>query len=123
MIDYGYPVSEKVEFIPRIKHWTEQTYEERFWSRVDKSDDCWEWTRGKFTSGYGSVYFKGKRVQTHRVSWVLTFGEIPEHDSYHGMCVLHKCDNPGCVNPDHLFLGTQQDNITDMIHKHRAKWQ
>ena len=87
---------------------------ERFWSKVDKSGDCWEWLAGKNKKGYGQFHISRKQLGAHRVSWELTNSEIPE-----GLCVLHRCDNPGCVNPDHLFLGTAQDNSDDKISKGR----
>lgn len=88
-------------------------FEERFWDNVNKTFNCWEWMTST-TYGYGQTFYKGKNSRAHRVSWELTYGEIPD-----GLCVLHKCDNPRCVNPDHLFLGTQKDNIHDMMRKGR----
>lgn len=89
--------------------------ETRFWDFVDKTDGCWVW-RGSKTNGYRYGFFKkhGKVVQSHRYSWEMSFGAIPA-----GLKVLHRCDNPPCVNPSHLFLGTQKDNIHDMIRKGR----
>jgi hypothetical protein len=74
---------------------------------------CWEWTRGK-SSRYGYVWYKGRGDLAHRISYAFHIGEIP-----HGMEVCHKCDNPPCVNPDHLFLGTRQDNALDCVRKGR----
>lgn len=94
----------------------------RFWAKVDKRgpDECWEWKASKFYNGYGHFYFiraNGKSDQlSHHYAWELHFGEIPR--GYH---VLHRCDNPGCVNPKHLFLGTHQDNMKDMDKKGRRK--
>lgn len=91
--------------------------EERFWSKVDLKgpDDCWEWQASKLPDGYGSFGVRSRVVdKAHRVSWVLKNGPIPD-----GMSVCHRCDNPPCVNPDHLFLGTQQDNMKDMVSKGR----
>lgn len=92
--------------------------ENRFWAKVDKTDSCWLWTGAKRSNGYGSfVWHEGdQRVnsRSHRYSWKLHYGEIPE-----GMYVCHHCDTPACVRPDHLFLGTNQDNMDDMMAKGR----
>ena len=87
----------------------------RFWSKVDikGSQDCWLWTAGKNNGGYGTFAFNGQGVVSHRVSWLLSQHEIPE-----GMVVAHKCNTPLCVNPDHLYLCTQKENIAQM---HREK--
>jgi len=87
--------------------------EVRFWSKVNKTDTCWEWTGYK--DRYGIFGIEGKNLKAHRVSWEITFGPVPE-----GLHVLHKCDNPGCVKPDHLFLGTHTDNMRDMVVKGRG---
>lgn len=87
----------------------------RFWSHVDKTDGCWLWTGAdKGALGHGRFYVKGKRTKVHRFSWELANGPIPP-----GLFVLHRCDNGACVRPDHLFLGTQADNIRDMDSKGR----
>lgn len=95
---------------------------EKFWKYVDKKsdDECWEWKAYKDTNGYGILRINPKTYRAHRISWVLHYGEIPACDSYHGMCVLHRCDNPACVNPHHLFLGTHKDNMGDMRDKGRG---
>ena len=86
-----------------------------FWDRVDKTGDCWEWTAGKHSKGYG-VAWNGDKVElAHRIVYRSEIGEIDE-----GMCVCHKCDNPGCVNPQHLFLGTNDDNMRDRDRKGRV---
>ena len=91
--------------------------EELFWKRVDKNgpNGCWLWLNELCGKMHGHTIYKGWRTQAHRVAWFLKNGVIPD-----GMCVLHKCDNGRCVNPDHLFLGTQQDNIADMRRKCRG---
>lgn len=87
----------------------------RFSRSVEKTDTCWLWTGRTIRDGYGSIRNKGKRLLAHRVSWEIHHGEIPN-----GLFVLHKCDNPPRVNPDHLFLGTKRDNNIDMSIKERA---
>jgi len=94
----------------------------RFWSKVDISSphECWEWTGAKGGNGYCYIYVEPKPMLAHRLSWIIHNGEIPEHDSFHGTCVCHHCDNPSCVNPAHLFLGTHKDNMKDRQNKGRS---
>lgn len=93
-----------------------RTLAERFWSHVAKSDGCWLWTAARGPRGYGIVGIVGSTTRlAHRVSWALTHGPIPA-----GLHVLHRCDNPPCCNPDHLFLGTHAENMQDMAAKGRA---
>lgn len=91
--------------------------EKRFWPKVKKENGCWKWLAAK-NYGYGQLGIKrsGPCIGAHRLSWILHYGEIP-----HDMCVLHKCDNRECTNPEHLFLGTQRDNVLDMMMKGRGK--
>ena len=87
----------------------------RFWAKVDKSGECWVWTAALHTTGYGIFGIGGKRVdRAHRISWAIANGPIPE-----GAHILHHCDNRPCVNPAHLFIGTNQDNVNDCIKKGR----
>ena len=88
--------------------------------KVDEVTGCWMWQKSVNTNGYGQFRFRGKPQQAHRVSWILHFGEIPNGSGTYGTKnVLHKCDTPLCINPDHLFLGDQADNANDAVSKER----
>ena len=87
---------------------------ERFWNKVDTSGRCWEWTGATNGVGYGRISIEGKSILTHRFSYSLVYGPVPD-----GMLVCHHCDNPGCVKPSHLFIGTQSDNLKDAFGKGR----
>jgi hypothetical protein len=91
-----------------------QPAERRFWKKVNKTDGCWLWTASKNWAGYGKFWTGEVLTASHRFSFELMHGPITN-----GRCVLHKCDNPACVRPDHLFLGTHADNIHDMMRKGR----
>jgi hypothetical protein len=78
------------------------------------SDDCWNWTAGKDKNGYGQIKINRKQFRAHRVMYEAVKGSIPK-----GLVVMHSCDNPSCVNPDHLQIGTNKDNSQDMIKKGR----
>lgn len=90
----------------------------RFFALIAKGDGCWTWTGAtNRRNGYG--YFKRRdrrQMNTHRVAWEFAHGPIPD-----GLCVCHHCDNPRCVRPDHLFLGTQRENMQDMKAKGRGR--
>ena len=117
--------AEKVE-----KDWTNYASDPavRFWNQVNKQGpvpstvactkfpeiagtSCWFWTRSTTRNGYGKTFFEGRQVTAHRVSWFLTHGSWPEE------CACHKCDNPPCCNPDHLFDADQSANVVDMYEK------
>jgi len=89
----------------------------RFEAHVDKSGDCWKWTGPLSDGGYGKFSCGQVKRRAHRVAYEMYVGPIPD-----GMHVLHRCDNPPCVNPTHLFLGTHLDNMRDMEAKGRARW-
>lgn len=82
------------------------TPQERFWQKVDKTGSCWTWTGGKFRQGYGSFKVDGKVWKAHRLSWTWHRGDIPE-----GFVIDHMCHNKACVNPSHLRLATNQENV------------
>lgn len=91
--------------------------ERRFWQHVDQSGGlfaCWPWTGATFHWGHGAVKVNGRPWGAHRIAWELTNGPVPV-----GLQINHHCDNPPCCNPSHLFLGTQMDNVRDMIAKGR----
>lgn len=94
--------------------WKRQT-PDNFWSRVDKSGDCWIWTGAKNRRGYGVTSVDHRQVRAHRLAWEYTHGSIPGRQY-----VCHTCDNPPCCNPAHLFLGTHEDNMRDRSMKKRV---
>ena len=100
---------------PREKNLRDLTTTEKFEMKFKKGDGCWLWLAGKDQDGYGLFTTNRVMCKAHRFSYSLYRGPISE-----GLFVLHKCDVPSCVNPDHLFLGTNQDNMTDMVKKGRG---
>lgn len=103
----------------KTNHGHGRTPTEKFWSRVDKSPGlgrdgkCWEWQGKKLKRGYGNILFERKPRMVHHVSWFLEYGQFPV------LWLLHSCDNPACVNPEHLREGTYVDNTADMVSRNR----
>jgi hypothetical protein len=92
------------------------TQEERFWARVQKTDTCWLWTGGLRRKGYGAAWFEGRQRSAHQVAWIMANGPIPP-----GMHLLHTaCDNPRCVRPTHLKLGTNKENHAERVARGRS---
>lgn len=89
----------------------------RFWDKVEKTDTCWIWIAHKIKKGYGHFHFQTDDILAHRFSYQLHKGPIPE-----GKLVLHTCDNPSCVNPDHLWIGNEKENRDDADRKGRGKY-
>lgn len=95
----------------------------RFWSKVNKDgptmshmeSPCWVWTAGKNRRGYGAFWVEKRDLAAHRIAWSITYGPIRND----GVCVCHRCDNPSCCRPDHLFIGDHTTNMRDMIIKGR----
>lgn len=84
-------------------------------SILDLESGCWIWTGALDRKGYGAIFYKGRSQGAHRVSYQEYIGDIP-----HGLVIRHQCDNPSCVNPNHLSIGTQKDNVQDMVQRKRG---
>ena len=93
---------------------------ERFWSKVKKTDGCWEWTAYCIKGGYGHYRYEGKSILAHRFSYMIHHPLTIDLREHPKLQVCHKCDNPKCVNPAHLWLGTHTDNMRDMETKGRG---
>jgi hypothetical protein len=115
-------MNEATEVLPRqapqIKF--SESDKERFWSKVKKSDDgCWTWTAAKDKDGYGLFWLNQAMVRAHRLSLLTKIDPNGETD-YNSLFACHKCDNPSCVNPDHIYFGSHTDNIADMVNRGRG---
>ena len=93
-----------------------KTPESRFWDNVPMREEgqCWNWHGAKLKGGYGQIKIDGSCVQAHRFSWSIINGPVPT-----GLVIRHACDNPSCVNPAHLLLGTHKDNVSDKYNRGR----
>lgn len=100
--------------LPVLNQYSNISAEQRFELQMQRSGGCWEWVGPKNGRGYGQFYFEGRLTRAHRTSYRMHIGPIPD-----GMVVCHRCDNPSCVNPAHLFIGSQKDNVVDCVKKGR----
>ncbi len=99
---------------PSYKAKRQKTSEQRFWEKVDKTGPCWNWTATKNNWGYGQFYEESAHILAHKWAYKTFIGPIPK-----GSVIRHSCDNPSCVNPQHLSLGTRQDNVDDAVKRGR----
>ena len=101
--------------LPAVRRSRRRPAAARFWEKVAKTDGCWTWQGAGRSMKYGRFWIGGRNELPHRVAWILTYGPIPD-----GLCICHSCDNPKCVRPSHLFLGTHKQNSEDMVAKGRS---
>lgn len=94
---------------------TRKSTEEDFWRMCEKGGECWNWKKATNNDGYGILTFHGKAWKAHRLAYHFSNSGIPD-----GMVICHTCDNPKCVNPDHLYAGTQQQNVKDRVKRRRS---
>ena len=124
-LNNSYNARKRRLYCSRECHWAEsltaskgvQWNPEHFWSSVEKSTGCWLWMGCREKKGYGRIMLDGRPERAYRQAWRLAHGEIPN-----GLWVLHKCDNPPCVRPDHLYLGTSSDNQRDRAARQPGSW-
>lgn len=100
--------------MPNGRPWTKELLLEKL---TETASGCWEWSGYRDSNGYGDTYYLGKKDRTHRVAWQLFVGPLMRGDF-----VLHRCDNPPCCNPQHLFLGSQTENMRDCVSKGRFRF-
>ncbi len=100
------------------KGWISEIDKARFWIKVSQTETCWEWLGAKNNDGYGNFRIGSDYISAHKCSFKIINGDVPDN-----LCVLHSCDNPSCVNPTHLFLGTHDDNMKDKVAKGRSRVQ
>jgi len=110
------PINDLIARLTDKKTWKQYPLKRRFVSKlkINSTNSCWEWLGSRLQRGYGRIGLNGKMITAHRASWLIYRGEIPR-----GKFVCHKCDNPPCVNPDHLFITTHKENMMDMVSKQR----
>jgi len=108
---------ESQHYLNTVKYWEDENVLKRFWNKVEKKTDveCWEWSASRNKYGYGRININKKVMKCHRLSFEIYYKRFISN----GLCILHSCDNPKCVNPNHLSEGTHQDNMNDMINKGR----